>query len=182
MKNFTLTSRGTFINLCTDKTSIDTMIQSYFASKNFSVLPFLKETNSFVLIVSDYPVEKGRLFKLLDPYRRYCDRVVLLILDNHNDIHHLPYSDFMGYGISNIVYVSSDEEVITELDKAFSRWLAINKLINSESEKKKSEVNSFIHLPTIDKKLVQKSRYSEKYNFESVENQDNVFALFDYNS
>jgi hypothetical protein len=184
MKDFTTAYRGTFINLCTENLIVDSTIRAYFASKNFSVIPFLKETNSFVLIVSDYPVDKGKLFKILDPYRKFCDTALLLILQNQTGNQPLLFSEFIGYGITNIFTVSSITDMVTELDKAFSRWVAINNLVNIETEKKKSELESLIHLPSFKKLPVQHAYNNHpkgRCYIEFVDNQENVFTLFDYN-
>jgi hypothetical protein len=135
--------RISFLNLCknTHKDLVDQIVLDFFESQNISVLNYLKEINPYVVIVTEYPIHVDELLKILDPYRKYCEEVIMIVITENNFVESDFTTKLTQYGINNIVFVENTLQINGQLNHHFNRWVTIKNAVNDVFSKKPSNKN-----------------------------------------
>jgi hypothetical protein len=136
MNNIYKNKRISFVDISKSGPNIFNEICVYFNSLNYSVTSHLRENNSYVVILSDYPVDKDKLIQILDPYRKFCDTVQLIMVKDKDAEHSQSLNELAWCGITDIKYVKSYNHVLTEIIEGFERWYNFNSFIQNELLKK----------------------------------------------
>lgn len=125
-----------YLNFCKGRKDVEQKVKLFFENQNYTVLSYLKELNNYVAITADYPIDKAALLKALDPYRKFCDTIILLVVFEQKPITlNFPWN-LTEFGISDIVFVDEMEQVLEHIQTHFNRYIAINRLIKNEDLKK----------------------------------------------
>jgi hypothetical protein len=126
----------TYLNLCTKKMDkVDSLIKNYFNNQNYTVLSYLKELNNYVTITTDYPFDRAKLLKTIDPYRKFCNSILLIIIFDKKPIEiNFPWN-LTEFGISDIVCIDDTNQIVDYLQVHFNHYIALNNLITNEDLK-----------------------------------------------
>jgi hypothetical protein len=133
----------TYLNLCTkNNCKVELLIKNFFKNQQYTVLSYLKELNNYVTITTDYPIDKPKLLKTLDPYRKFCDTILLIIIFDKKTVEiNFPWN-LTEFGITDIVCVDDLNQITDHLQIHFNHYIALNKLIINEDMK---QLNSLQH-------------------------------------
>jgi hypothetical protein len=128
-----------YLNLCKDTVELDQKVKSFFNSQNYSVIPYLKEINNYVAITADYPIDRNKLLNILDPYRKFCDTILLVIVFKKKTIELSFPWHLTEFRVTDIVFVDDEEQILEHIQTHFNRYAAINKLIHNKDNKELNE-------------------------------------------
>lgn len=125
-----------YLNFCSREEEVNQKVKLFFEKQNYTVLSYLKELNNYVVITADYPIDRTHLLKALDPYRKFSDTILLIIVFNQKPVTLSFPWNLTEFGISEIVFVDEMDQILEHVQTHFSRYIAINRLIKNEDQKK----------------------------------------------
>lgn len=111
-------------------------IRLFFENKDYTVLSYLKELNNYVAITADYPIDRANLLKALDPYRKFSDTILLIVVFEQKPVTLSFPWNLTEFGVSDIVFVDKTDQILEHVQIHFNRYIAINRLIKNEDSKK----------------------------------------------
>lgn len=111
-------------------------IRLFFENQNYTVLSYLKEVNNYVAITTDYPIDRASLLKALDPYRKFSDTILLIVVFEQKSVTLSFPWNLTEFGVSDIVFVDKMDQILEHVQTHFNRYIAINRLIKNEDLKK----------------------------------------------
>lgn len=129
-----------YLNFCQGKKEIEQRIKLFFENQDYTVLSYLKEVNNYVAITADYPIDRAGLLKALDPYRKFSDTILLIVVFEQKPVTLSFPWNLTEFGISDIVFVDKMDQILEHVQTHFNRYIAINRLIKNEDLKKTNDL------------------------------------------
>lgn len=137
MKNLIQDNRRiSLLNLCKNKDFVNRLVIDYFENQNITVLTYLKEINPYVVIIAEYPIHLDELLNLLDPYKKYCEEVIMLVITDNKPVDTDFSAKLTQYGISDIIFINHTSQITNQLNHHFNRWVTIKNAVNDVTVKK----------------------------------------------